>query len=237
MAEAVAYGKRPARCGNCDWPEDAESIYPARREPDGRWNHWIDGRNGPQCGASFEREDEYQEQGRGQAVISECGRYRYNLIRRWGHGGPLCIVMLNPSTADANRDDPTIRRCMGLARSNGFAAIEVVNLFAFRATDKSRIVPVGFTLALGSENDRYIESAMLRALCVVMAYGAHGGELGLWVRQRASTVSSIADRCEQRQYAFALSKGGAPRHPLYLPKTCGLIELPRSGPAAQRVKA
>ena len=57
------------------------------------------------------------------------------LTRRWAEGPPLVVCMLNPSTADAEEDDPTIRRCVGFAKRDGFAALEVVNLFAFRATD------------------------------------------------------------------------------------------------------
>src|SRR5689334_16488446 len=68
------------------------------------------------------------------ASISECGRYRYSLHRWWGAGERLYFVMLNPSTADAEVDDPTIRRCMGFARTLGFDGIGVVNLYAFRAT-------------------------------------------------------------------------------------------------------
>src|SRR5689334_20041621 len=69
------------------------------------------------------------------AVLSPCGLYRYRLTRRWGDGPALLFVMLNPSTADATEDDPTIRRCTGFAKREGMPAIEVVNLFAWRATD------------------------------------------------------------------------------------------------------
>ena len=70
------------------------------------------------------------------AVISACGRYRYLLTRRVGPGTrAVTFIMLNPSTADATRDDPTIRRCIGFARSWGIGGVDVVNLFAFRATE------------------------------------------------------------------------------------------------------
>ena len=72
----------------------------------------------------------------GAAGISECGCYRYWLTRTWNpRRATLCWVLLNPSTADADRDDPTIRRCQGFARSWGYGGIVVVNLFAYRATD------------------------------------------------------------------------------------------------------
>ena len=69
----------------------------------------------------------------GTAWISECGRYRYSLTRRFADGLDLVFVMLNPSTADADKDDPTIRRCCGFADRMGFGGIIVVNLFALRA--------------------------------------------------------------------------------------------------------
>lgn len=70
------------------------------------------------------------------AIISTCGRYRYSLERSTGGPGPvLCWLMLNPSTADATKDDPTIRKVIGFSGRNGYGAVIVVNLFAWRSTD------------------------------------------------------------------------------------------------------
>ncbi len=82
------------------------------------------------------------------AVISECGRYRYVLTRQVGPGTRTAtFILLNPSTADANNDDPTIRRCIGFARQWGCGKLTVLNLFAVRATDpqwmKAASDPVG----------------------------------------------------------------------------------------------
>ena len=68
------------------------------------------------------------------AVISQDGLYRYHLERRWSDAPFLTFVMLNPSTADAEIDDPTIRRCVGFSKREGAGGIAVVNLYAFRAT-------------------------------------------------------------------------------------------------------
>jgi hypothetical protein len=72
------------------------------------------------------------------ARLSECGTWRYYLARHWApKGEALAFVMLNPSTADATVDDPTIRRCIGFARRDGYAGLVVVNLFALRSTESS----------------------------------------------------------------------------------------------------
>ena len=71
----------------------------------------------------------FQNADRG-ATISTDGRYRYDLWRQWEPGPRLGFIMCNPSTADADLDDPTIRRCVGFARREGFAGITVRNLFA-----------------------------------------------------------------------------------------------------------
>ena len=82
------------------------------------------------------------------ATISECGLYRYSLTRVWDDVLPMCIfVMLNPSTADADIDDPTIRRCINFAKREGCGSLMVVNLFAYRATSpadmKAAVDPIG----------------------------------------------------------------------------------------------
>lgn len=92
----------------------------------------------------------------GDAVFSPCQRYRYWLERRFSEGdGTAVFVMLNPSTATAETNDPTIRRCIGFARSWGCDYLVVVNIFAFRATDpkvmKAEADPVG------SDNDRHLQ--------------------------------------------------------------------------------
>lgn len=73
------------------------------------------------------------------ALLSTCGLYRYWLSRTWGDTPPLVVIGLNPSTADAMQDDPTIRRCIGFARREGCGGLMMLNLFAFRATDPAML--------------------------------------------------------------------------------------------------
>jgi len=147
---------------------------------------------------------------RRHAEISECGQYRYMLRRVWDNDLPRCAwIMLNPSTADASVDDPTIRKCIGFAQRWGFGSIVVANLFAFRSTDsgvlRDKIEHVG------DENDRWILNATSLATRIVCAWGSHPAARfrGAVVRQRLSESCKI--------HALKLSKDGSPWHPLYVP--------------------
>lgn len=147
------------------------------------------------------------------ATISPCGVYRYDLLREWDPTRPRCLwVMLNPSTADAEVDDPTIRRCIGFSRDWGYGGVVVVNLFALRATNpaaiRAHIDPIG------PEDDRYIEWHATRPNVgqVVVAWGAHGkiNSRGLIVGDRLSAIGA-APQC------LGTVRGGHPKHPLYVP--------------------
>jgi len=145
------------------------------------------------------------------AELSLCGTYRYALTRAWAHGGPdssVCFIMLNPSTADAGQDDPTIRRCIGFAKSWGYASLEVVNLFAYRATDPSELG--GATDPVGPENDRHIRRAVAVARLVVAAWGAEP------LAASRSSVVELLVTASSDIHALALTKNGSPKHPLYL---------------------
>lgn len=150
------------------------------------------------------------------AVISPCGAYRYTLTRTWGPGKMAVFVMLNPSTADARQDDPTIRRCRGFARREGCGGLVVVNLFAFRATS-----PADMKAArdpVGPQND----ATLIRVLDdadgpIIAAWGAHGSYRG---RDR-----EVAGLIDAPWMCLGLTKAGAPRHPLYVKGDAPLIRL------------
>lgn len=143
------------------------------------------------------------------AIISRCGLYRYTLTRIWDGDKPLiAFMMLNPSTADANLDDPTIRRCIAFATAWGYGGIIVINLFAFRATDPKALYRAADPI--GPENDDYIRDVAGRVEEIVCAWGAHGIFKG-----RCYEVSSMLDNYNLS--ALRLTKAGQPSHPLYLP--------------------
>jgi len=144
------------------------------------------------------------------AVLSECETYRYMLRRTWDHGKPRALlVMLNPSTADARQDDATIRSCVRLLVGLGYGSMEVVNLFAFRATDPDELPYVAD--AVGPNNDDAIERAIGRCDVAICAWGAHGMALN-----RASVVKGLLRSHRPAVFCLGKTKTGAPKHPLYL---------------------
>lgn len=162
----------------------------------------------------------------GSASLSTDGQYRYALTRRWSSGAATVVfMMLNPSTADASRDDPTIRRCAGFARREGASGLIVVNLYAFRATRPADLWTVSDPV--GPDNDAVLASTLTEAASsewpVISAWGAHARP------QRVRAVTDIAQSCGARLLALGVTRNGSPRHPLYLPKDSPLTpwEPPR----------
>jgi hypothetical protein len=139
------------------------------------------------------------------AVISEDGRYRYRLDRRWGHGPRVVWIMLNPSTADAEQDDPTLRRITAFSRGWGFSALTVVNLYAWRATDPADLWTASDPV--GPDNDFHIAEVCATSH-VIAAWGAHAR------LDRIAAVLALPGMDGLR--ALAVTKTGQPRHPLYL---------------------
>lgn len=143
------------------------------------------------------------------AVISGDGVYRYRLDRRWGPGDTVAWIMLNPSTADAYTDDPTLRRITAFSRDWGFGRLIVVNLYALRATDPAQLwTPPD---PVGPDNDRHIAEAVA---CheVMVAWGANA---------RADRVAKVLDVIGRQPgvghlHCLGVTKTGAPKHPLYV---------------------
>ena len=140
------------------------------------------------------------------AIISECGFYRYELRRIWQpKTGLVCWVMLNPSIADANIDDPTIRRCMGYTARWGYGGIIVVNLFALRATNPSNLRES--TDPIGPDNYHYVFKASWEAKITIAAWGIRGK----YLKQNEKVLAQLTNA-----HYLALTKDGSPGHPLYL---------------------
>ncbi len=143
------------------------------------------------------------------ALISADGVYRYRLGRAWGNGPLAAFVMLNPSTADGEVDDPTIRRCIGFAKSWGCGSLVVVNLYALRATDPRELLTRPDPI--GPENLFHVGAVAQGADLLVCAWGASIPPADL---THHKAISSALRR--QGAYHLGLTKTGHPRHPLYL---------------------
>lgn len=146
---------------------------------------------------------------RGSAVLSDCGRYRYRLTRTIGPGRrSICWIMLNPSTADADADDPTIRKVVGFSRRWSYDRIVVVNLFAWRATKPRELARAEDPI--GPENDSHIGSAVIDADLVVAAWGVEGSHL---ISGRAFHVTHRLLAAVD-MHVIGTTTNGSPGHPL-----------------------
>lgn len=119
------------------------------------------------------------------------------------------FIMLNPSTADEVKDDPTIRRCIGFANAWGYGILEICNLFAWRATRPNDLKAAEDPV--GPENDRYILEAAGRAEKIVAAWGNHGQHFGRSVEARALLRGHNIE-------CLGVTQLGEPKHPLYVLK-------------------
>ena len=153
------------------------------------------------------------------AVISDCGKYRYLLRRTWDHGKPRALfVMLNPSTADAEVDDATIRSCVRLCKSWGYGSFEVVNIFAYRATDPKELETALLPI-VGPDQGRITDAAIARCDVPICAWGAHR-----MASERGAAVHSQIRSQRPAAFCLGLTKHGAPKHPLYV-KTGTTLEV------------
>lgn len=146
------------------------------------------------------------------ALLSSNGTYRWWLRRHVADKGrgTVNFIMLNPSTADAENDDPTIRRCMRFARRWGFDRLDVTNLYAYRSTEPYALRRLTALVAVGEDNDGHLLRVAEDAALVVAAWGVLGG---LW--GRAAPVKALLGHLPA--YCLGQTKAGDPRHPLYLP--------------------
>ena len=152
----------------------------------------------------------------GGAQFSDCGLYRYRLSRTWNSWEPPALfVMLNPSTATADADDPTIKRCTRFAQRWGYGGLTVGNLFGYRATSPALLRTVDDPV--GPDNDNALRELQLDAGITVVAWGAQGG---LYRRDRA-----VLDLLDGPVSCLGLTASNQPRHPLYVPKLTRPVKL------------
>lgn len=156
------------------------------------------------------------------AIFSPCKRYRYQLERSWGtrpsRKSTVVFIGLNPSTADATNDDPTIRKCMAFARAWGFNRLIMVNLFAWRATDPTQLSAVNNPI--GKQNDEHISNAVSGGSMVIACWGEYGCLL--------NRAEGLRARYPRRLHCLSINNSGEPTHPLYLPATLIPVNLAKA---------
>ncbi|MCQ0091027.1 DUF1643 domain-containing protein [Roseovarius sp. M141] len=144
------------------------------------------------------------------AVYSDCERYRYALTRVWDETGKRAhFIMLNPSTATEEANDPTVERCERRARALGFGAFRVTNIFAWRDTDPRAMRAAADPV--GAANDAAILEGCDWADTIVAAWGTHGAHQG-----RGASVAALLAATGRDVHHLGLTKDGHPRHPLYI---------------------
>jgi hypothetical protein len=150
---------------------------------------------------------EKEEMAKG-AFIDPSGQYRYKLWRDWDkYKQRVTFIMLNPSTADGKADDPTIRRCINFAKAWGYGSLDVVNLFAYRATDPKELLYVKDPI--GPDNNLWLGLSASHAAQIVLAWGVNGT---LYDRNN-DVIRSLS---HYGLYCLGTSKDGHPKHPLYI---------------------
>lgn len=152
------------------------------------------------------------------AIFSQSRTWRYVLWRKWNEDLPMVAFCgLNPSTADEENDDPTLRRCIGFAKSWGYGGLYMLNIFAFRATYPREMEAAADPI--GPDNDRTIKEYQRRSDLTVACWGVFGAHLGRGDHVLKNILTAGPVKCLGR------TRHGQPRHPLYLPKNQALEDL------------
>lgn len=146
------------------------------------------------------------------AVFSADRKYRFYLRRVWDPKLPrMAFVMLNPSTADAIKNDPTVARCQERATRLGFGSFVVANIFAYRSTQPNALT-LPNVQPIGERNDEWIVFAAKEADQVMIGWGNHGR-----FNHRSDNVIGLLEEAGIQMFCLDQNKGGCPIHPLYQP--------------------
>ncbi|ELR97128.1 DUF1643 domain-containing protein [Gloeocapsa sp. PCC 73106] len=146
------------------------------------------------------------------AKFDSTGNYRYLLWRCWDKSLPaLGFIMLNPSTADANKDDPTIKKCMAIAQQHHYGSLWVGNLFAY-CSPKPTILK-SFAQPVGPQNDRFLLSLCRKADRIICAWGNDGTLQSRTLQKRDQAVTNLLKSHNYQLYCLGKTKGGQPKHP------------------------
>jgi hypothetical protein len=150
---------------------------------------------------------------RRSAIISICKLFRYELRRIWDDRLPLLVVcMLNPSVADDEVEDPTLRELIFFARRWGYGGLLIVNLYAFRSSSPKEMFARGLN-AFGPDNDNYIKAAIEYAAAnggkMLAAWGNDGNAGGYYIY-----VAHLAREQKVKLICLGTTNSGQPKHPM-----------------------
>lgn len=147
------------------------------------------------------------------AIISPCAMWRYRLERRWGRGPTMLFIMVNPSTADAEQDDPTVRKCIGFAQRHCYGRLLVGNKFALRSTDIKGLRNSSYASLIGQDNDAHLRGMLLECDIAVAGWGQLA-KLPEALRGRWKDVVRLADDAGKTLRCFGTNADKHPKHPL-----------------------
>lgn len=151
------------------------------------------------------------EQYRNHCTFSEDKKYRYYLKREFKPNAKkfLVFIMLNPSTANEEYNDPTVERCQNHAINKNYEGMIVLNIFAYRTTDPKKLLEI--KNPIGEKNNETIIETIKKHKDIICAWGNHGKIL-----ERSEEVKKILKENRARTQAFQITKVGEPKHPLYV---------------------
>lgn len=146
------------------------------------------------------------------AIFDRDRKFRYCLVRNFEKGNlDIGFIMLNPSTADHNENDPTIRRCIDIAKKLNAKKLYVLNLFAFRSTKPEGLKSTNDPT--GPNNDYYLKQSIEKMDKIVVAWGGKGG-----LNNRSNDVRDLLINYKHKVFVLKIIKDNEPHHPLYLSK-------------------
>lgn len=146
---------------------------------------------------------------RGYAVFSFDKKYRYILGRKWSNKGKCLFILLNPSTADAFKLDPTITRAYNLSKKLGLGELIILNIFAIRGSNPEIIKKVSDPI--GPLNNYYIKKYVKKSDLIILGWGNHGK-----INNRSKEIIDIIKKVKKEIYVLDINKNGEPKHPLYI---------------------
>jgi hypothetical protein len=144
----------------------------------------------------------------GSAIFSKDHKYRYVLTRKWSKEGICLFIMLNPSTADEYKLDPTVNRAYKIAKRYKLGELVVLNVFAIKGTDPSIIKFC--SEPVGEYNDYYIKYYLKKSKMTVLAWGNNGK-----FNDRATAVKKLIINSKIDPFCIDINNSGEPKHPLY----------------------